>query len=524
MHRLVIGLTSLLAVAGGAVVGGYLFLAGAGIDHTAELVPAKATAYLSVYLQPSTAQQTKLAGLIGRLPGFGDPATLSTKVDQMVHNALSGSGLDYETDVRPWIGGQLAIGAWQTPGAASGDPPTASTVVVAEVKDRPAAQAALDRLAKRDGTTARHATYQGVDLVLSDTAGYAFLGNLLVFGEPRSALEAAVDVNRGSGDALATSARFRDAMAKLPSDRLAAAYVDLAGLATTARMPKQAAGFSTVGMALVAEENGLHLSGLAPFDKAVGTGATSAIFDLSGAAAQLSGWMPKGTPFELSLFGLSQSIHAVEDTATADTPEGKSIRDGFSTVRGAVALGLGLDLDKDLLPLLDGETAVAISGFDGTMPSGQLFLRPSDPAAAAKTLAQVRDKLEAQGATIDTQDAGGTTITTVALPQFGSVSYAATDKVVIFGLKPADVKAALDAHGSGDTLAGADMYRSTFGVAGAHAGDELFVDIAAIASLVPDQVDASGDVRNLLGQLGTLGLTMPARGDHFEFHAVLTVK
>ncbi len=524
MHRLVIGLTSLLAVAGGAVVGGYLFLAGAGIDHTAELVPAKAVAYVSVYLQPSTAQQTKLAGLIGRLPGFQDPATLSTKVDQMVHNALSGSGLNYETDVRPWIGGQLAIGAWQTPAAATGDPPTDNTVVVAEVKDRATAQAALDRLAKRDGGTTRHETYQGVDLVLSDTAGYAFLDNVVVFGEPRSALEAAVDVNRGAGDALAKSARFRDAMAELPSDRLAAAYVDLAGLATTAGMPKQAAGFSTIGVALVAEENGLHLSGLAPFDKATGTAAASAIFDLSGTAAQLSGWMPKGTPFELSLFGLSQSIQAVEATATADTPEGKSIRDGFSAVRGAVALGLGLDFDKDLLPLLDGEAAAAISGFDPTKPSGQLFLRPSDPAAAAKTLTQVRDKLQSQGATIATQDAGGTTITTVSLAPFGSVSYAATDKVVIFALKPADVKAALDAHSSGATLAAADTYRSTFGIAGTHAGGELFVDIAAIASLVKDQLGASGDAGNLLSQLGTLGLTMPARGDHFEFHAVLTVK
>lgn len=523
MHRLVIGLTSLLAVAGSAVVGGYLFLSGAGIDHTAELVPADATAYVSVYLQPSTAQQTKLAALIGQLPGFEDPASLDTKIDQMVHNALSGSGLDYETDLRPWIGGQLAIGAWQTPGAASGDPPTASTLLLAEVKDRPAAEAAVGRLAKRDGASARHESFQGVDLVLTDAAGYAFLGDLLVVGEPRSALEAAVDVNRGSADSLAKSARFRDAMADLPSDRLAAAYLDLAGLATGAGVPDQAAGFSTVGVALVAEEDGLRLSGLAPFDKAVGKGAASAIFDLSGAAAQLSGWMPKGTPFELSLFGLSQSIRAVEEAA-ADTPDGKSVRDGFSTIRGAAALGLGLDLDKDLLPLLDGETALAVSGFDGTTVSGQLLLRPSDPVAAAATLAQVRDRLEGQGATIDTQEAGGTTITTVAVPQFGSVSYATTDEVVIFALKPDDVKAALDAHGSGDTLASADTYRSTFGLAGARGGTELFVDIAAIATLVKDQLGASGDVGNLLGQLGTLGMTVPARGDHFEFHAVLTVR
>jgi hypothetical protein len=524
MHRLVIGLTSLLAVAGGAVVGGYLFLSSAGIDRTAELVPADATAYVSVYLQPSTAQQTRLAALIGRLPGFEDPASLDAKIDQMVHNALSDSGLDYETDIRPWIGGRLAVGAWQAPGAASGDPPTANTLVLAEVKDRPAAQAAIDRLVQRSGETPQHETYQGVDIVLSKTAGYAFLGDTLVVGEPKSALEAAVDVDRGATDSLAKGARFRDAMAELPSDRLAAAYIDLAGLASGAGMPEQAAGFSTVGVALIAEENGLRLSGQAPFDRAAGTGAASAIFGFSGAAAQLSGWMPKGTPFELSLFALSQSIQAVEKTANADTPEGKVVRDGFSTVRGVVALGLGLDLDKDLLPLLDGETALAISGFDGTTVSGQLLLRPSDPTAAAATLAQIRDRLVGQGAKIGTQNADGATITTVAVPQFGSVSYATTDEVVIFGLKPDDVKAALDAHGSDETLAAADAYRSTFDLAGARGGTELFVDIAALAGLVKDQIGASGDAGKILGQLGTLGVTVPARGDHYELHAVLTVK
>ena len=524
MHRLVIGLTSLLAVAGGAVVGGYLFLSGAGIDHTADLVPAQVTAYVSVYLQPSTAQQTKLAALIGRLPGFEDPASLDTKIDQVVHNALSDSGLTYETDIRPWIGGQLAVGAWQTPGAATGDPASASTLLLAEVKDRAAAQSAIDRLVQRSGTTAKHETYQGVDLVLSDTAGYAFLGDMLVVGEPKSALQAAVDVNRGVTDSLARSASFRAAMAKLPSDRLAAAYVDVAGLATAAGAPSQATGLSTVSMALVAEENGLRLSGQVPFDKAVASGPAAKLFELSGAAAQLSGWMPKGTPFEVSLFGLSQSIQAVEGAASADTPEGKSVRDAFSTVRGLAALGLGLDLDKDLLPLLDGEAALAVSGISGTTPSGELLLRPSDPAAAAATLTKLRDKLEGQGAAIHTQDASGTQITTLEIPQFGSVSYATTDQVVIFGLKPEDVKAALDAHASGDTLAAADTYKSTFDLAGARGGTELFVDIAALAGLAKDQLGVSGDAGKLLGQLGALGVTAPARGDHLEFHAVLTVK
>jgi hypothetical protein len=86
------------------------------------------------------------------------------------------------------------------------------------------------------------------------------------------------------------------------------------------------------------------------------------------------------------------------------------------------------------------------------------------------------------------------------------------------------VKAALDAHTAGTTLGAADTYRKTFDLAGAHGGTELFVDVGALAALFQDQLGASGDAGAILGQLGTLGLTVPARTDHYEFNAVMTVK
>ena len=160
MHRLVIGLTSLLAVAGGAVVGGYLFLSSAGIDHTADLVPAQRDAYVCVYLQPSTAQQTKLAALIGRLPGFEDPAGPRHEDRPDGSQRAQRLGPHYETDIRPWIGGQLAIGAWQTPGTTR-----ASRPALARPRRRGEGSSrcagAIGRLVQRArGTT--ETTYQGV--------------------------------------------------------------------------------------------------------------------------------------------------------------------------------------------------------------------------------------------------------------------------------------------------------------------------------------------------------------------------
>ena len=65
----------------------------------------------------------------------------------------------------------------------------------------------------------------------------------------------------------------------------------------------------------------------------------------------------------------------------------------LDTFRALAAFGLGIDIDADLLPLLDREVAIAITGFDGTLPSGQLLLRPEDPDAAEATLDRLVDGL-----------------------------------------------------------------------------------------------------------------------------------
>src|SRR5918997_5736996 len=114
MHRLVIALVTLIGLTGATFLAGYLLLFSASTDRAAALAPANSAFYLNVYLQPSTGQQMNLGGLIGRLPGFADEASLDEKVDQVVENLLgsTGIGLDYREDVKPWLGDQVAIAAW----------------------------------------------------------------------------------------------------------------------------------------------------------------------------------------------------------------------------------------------------------------------------------------------------------------------------------------------------------------------------------------------------------------------------
>ena len=103
-----------------AFVAGYLLLFSASTDRAAALAPANSAFYVNVYLQPSTGQQMNLAGLIGRLPGFADEASLDEKVDQVVQNLLGEHRdrlprADQAVARQPDRGRRLARSRWRRP-------------------------------------------------------------------------------------------------------------------------------------------------------------------------------------------------------------------------------------------------------------------------------------------------------------------------------------------------------------------------------------------------------------------------
>jgi hypothetical protein len=518
MHRLVIALVTLLGLTGAAVVGAYLFLFSSGIDRAARLAPAETAIYVNVYLQPSAGQQMNLSELIGRLPGFADDATLDEKVDQIVQNLLADAGVDYRTQLKPWLGNQVALAVMMgdTTTSADGEP-----VVIAEVKDRPAAEAAVTDLVSADDPSARSTrSYEGTDIHVSTDAAYAFIDEMLVIGPDASAVEAIVDVSRGA-DALADRGDFRDTMAELPADHLAAAFLDLALMARAADAEGQLQAVSTAGAVLVAERDGLRLSGSAPFDHEEAEPSARAGFALGGEPTSLVDWMPGNTVAEVVVFGLRQTLEDAE-AAAAGTPDGQELLSAIDTFRALAAFGLGIDVDADLLPLLDREVGVAFRGFDGDRPSGLLLLRPDDPVAAEASLARITDRLSAIGAETTTEEIGGVTVTVVQVPDIGELAYTVSGRIVVMGFGSDDVVAAIDAHDSGTSLGQSRAYRETWELAGVRAGNEAWVDVAALVALV-DPAELDGDARDILGRIGTLGLTAPSRDDQIEFHAVLTI-
>jgi hypothetical protein len=519
VHRLVIALTTLLALTGAAVVAGYLFLFAAQPDRAAQAVPAGSAAYGTLYLQPSTGQRLNLARLLGHVPGFEDAANLDVKIHDIAARLLGQAGLDYERDVRPWLGNQVAV-AVQPDGL---DPSAGQVLALLAVKDRAEAEAAMARIATDRGLAPRADSYQGTQVQVADSLAWAMLDDLLLVGSDEAVVRAAIDADAGRTTSLGDSTRFRDAMQSVPPDHIASFYVDLEGLGASTGLSDELGGYSTASLALVIEQDGVRLAGSAPFRAEAAPSPAREAFALASEPSSLTEWMPAGTQLEAVVFGLSQTLRAAEQQlGTVDTSG--DISAAITQLRAIAVLGLGIDVDADLLPLLDRETAVGVSGLETGQPHGQLLLRPSDAAAAADALERMRGALVQRGATENEVSEGEATITELQVPDIGTVAYAVRNGVVMIGLSTDDVASALAAGADGGSLAEDERYRAAWDLAGVRGGNEAWVDAGALLDATGDDLGVTGDLRDILLQVGAVALTAPARDDHSEFHVVVTAR
>jgi Protein of unknown function (DUF3352) len=519
VHRLVVALTTLLALTGLAVVAGYLFIFGPAVDRAAAVAPSDTAIYASVYLTPSAGQQRRIGELLSLLPGFADQAALPGKIDELSQRLLDTAGVDYRRDVAPWIGDEVAV-AIRTP--TSGVP-----LLIAGVRDEAAARAALGRVAAQGGATASTEDYRGITVTKLSGAGvaagsFAIVDRMLVASSDRAMVIAAIDTSLGRAGSLADAASFRSAMAALPADRLGSIFLDLAASAGSVGQAAQAGGFSTAGLALVVQADGLQLIGRAPVDPSAASASARAVLALGSEPASLTDWMPENTQAELVFFGARQTFDTVV-AQLGSAPGGEQIASSLTQLRALATLGLGIDLDRDLLSLFDREAGIAVTDVSGNVPRGQLLLRPNDARAAADSLQKIAASLKARGSDVTQRQVAGTMVTSVTVPQIGAVSFAISDGVVIAGLTTDDVAAALQAHASGKTLATSAAYRAAFDRGGGRGGNEVYVEGTRLATLIGGIFDLPSDARDMLTHLGALALAVPTHDNQIEIHATVTV-
>ena len=410
--------------------------------------------------------------------------------------------------MKPWLGDQVAVAAW--PGAEG----ASEAVVLVAIKDAPAAADAVGGLIG-EATEPVTETYRGTDVRTSGDSAFAIVDDTLIIGPLATSLHPVIDVAQGAAS-LRGLAAFGEAMARVPSDHLASVYVDVGALSGIGAEAGESV--TAASAALVAEPGGLRLTGSLPFD---GAGAEATI-----EPSVATDWIAADALAAAVIFDLPRTIDAAE-SALSGSEQGEEALGLLDTIRALAAFGLGLDVDADLMPLLDREAGVAITGLTDGVPTGQLILRPTDPVAADAALGRILDQVGAIGAESRSETRQGIEVTVVTVPDLGQIAYAVVAETVIVGFSIDDVLEAVGAHeGQDGSLSNSPAYRDAFELAGEHAGTEAFADLGALIELgvlAEAGVGLPDDARDILSQLGAFGISFLPRADFIEFHAAITV-
>jgi len=264
LRWVVAGLATLLVV---ATLGGVLFLAApraGAASATAHYVPADTGMYAEIRLDLPGDQHDNLAAFMSHFPGFADQAALQQKIDESLNTVLSNKSngaLDWNNDVKPWFGGQIAVfgdpspsmmqadSSCVQPAAATSDcnqigasaAASSSSVIVFTVSDKSKLQSVID--SKSGSSQVSTETYQGQQINtiaqpagMSRSVSYVITDNALLASSNVDLLKQALDVKAGSTPALADDTFFTQQLAALHADRLGTFYAN-AGKAIAA-MPQ----------------------------------------------------------------------------------------------------------------------------------------------------------------------------------------------------------------------------------------------------------------------------------------------
>jgi hypothetical protein len=333
----------------------------------AGLVPQDALAYVSVAVNPSDSQKSDIDGILAKFPK-ASKKTFDGFKDDLLTSAVKNLGLDYQTDVKPWLGDELAL-------AALPNTPTPSPVGLIKSTDDAKAKAALDKAAKSPDFKA---TYRIVN------------GYVVVVQKNDAALLDTVARQAGnSGSALSNQAKFTRVVDKLSSDRLVTAWADGHSLLSLAKaeLNRQVgkahinlSGLPDIGSAaadLHAVSSGAVISGL------VETPGTT-----GGGDASITNNLPSDSLGALTLWNIGGAFDTVLGTVVQSNPEAaRGLADAEKS--------LGLNIRQDVLSWMQGETVVAVGPpTTGPTPDFALLVHPTDQAKAQAAVTKIGSLLE----------------------------------------------------------------------------------------------------------------------------------
>jgi hypothetical protein len=331
--------------------------------RAAGMVPANAIGFLSVNLEPSIEQKRNMLGIAKAFPGAKVKGEFETTRDGLLDDMLQDSGLDYQRDVKPWLGKELAVVG--LPAATpEGDP---LVLVMIAAKDEGKAKVALDKARRTEGADF---SYQFVD-------GFAVVSQ----GSKPAAAAPIEQQAKATSGSLAESPRFTQIVDELHGDRLILGWFDPSAITKeldgSGELPSEfSQQFKTAGP--IAFD--LHAASKA----VVAEGVSIASAEARRGQPKITEGLPATTMAVLTLFNVGGSVTSglegfLGTTGGTDTSEfEQEFRDNT-----------GLDLKTEILSWVQGEAVVMAAPSTRDFPDIALILEPSDMAKAQAAVPKI---------------------------------------------------------------------------------------------------------------------------------------
>jgi hypothetical protein len=517
--------TTALMVVGTLGIGVVATTSQFGAGSGPSFLPATAIAYAEARLDLPGDQREDLIAFLGAFPGFADPASFDTKLDEAVQGLLGGEDapLSWEEDIKPWFGGQVMFGVPELPemsGGMTGSGEQPVTVSALGVTDRAALDAAIEKLTASMGGAVTTEPYGDTTITVAGDTAFAPTDDLLVFSSDVDAVKTSLDVLAGTIPSLADDPEFAAVLGALPEDRLGAFVLSTGQVAEliVPLLEQQTTG--QPGLAALGPQLEQLLAGLPPYISGVITVdpdhlTASILADTPEAAPEaavrqtdLAAHAPSdsivyvetrdvGTALNGLVAGLKPMLTQEGDTRALQQIEallGSPLEDYLSWV-GDLALSVSVGLAGPSFGIVasvtDEETA------QQRVDSLLTLIRIVSSAAEDPPLAITQDEVD--GVTVTTIELTEASGQTEGLPVEPRVSVAVDDGHFYLGL--GDFAAEAVTRDPADSLASSERYGQALEAIGAENGGHVYADLASVIALV-EAFMPPADRERLESQLG----------------------
>lgn len=341
----VLALTAAAFLAGCGGGGG-----GSALPAGASVVPEDVAAYVSVITDFGSPQIKRAQALLSRFPA-------SRLLFANARREMAKEGVDFERDVKPALGDELDV-VWLDFANDGND-------VVALL--RPHNEAKLVALLRKGDEPPVHEVVDGWTVLSDDRAKLDRFRQM-----------------RGEGGSLNGNGEFQEVVRDLPEGSLVRAFVSgsaiqaridaaLAGNPAASFTASQLPSIKSFGAALAPGSNGVHLDAAARGDFKTAT---------ESFRPELPAALPSGA---IAYLGFSN----LEDAMRRALAKAGEVNPNFDQQRAQLETALGFSLDKDILPLFSGESAVAVYPLSANVPAIAFVQSVSDEDKARRLIGRI---------------------------------------------------------------------------------------------------------------------------------------